>query len=369
MNYKVNFEAFKRLVKDVSQIYSASELGAEAIKAEDSSAALHLRQEDNVLYAEASTKGLEIHGSIPVEASVEAGRVAIKLASLQRLGGKEEFVSLSLDGNSLHIDAGTFSAQIPAVANAKMSTYEEVPLTHAVDAKLLRVALKGAALTDVMDGHPDVKLRWDADGLRCWAHNVFYAAHTICCDKAAALIEFNCCAPLAEAVASTATTLDPNVQFGCDGRSYRFKTAAIDLTCPIKARELEDLDKLVKAIQLDAYPSFTVEAKVLNEALDAVGSVDIQEANAKQMCLDLTCIAPKNIVLLVIKTKLGYTKQQFAVSDIKNIDVEHFAVVNMRALASFVARLKGRDLVVSMLPDRLVLSSGPFTYVVTLVRD
>jgi hypothetical protein len=367
MKCTVDYAAFKQLVKDTAQVFCVSEQGGEAIKGDDATP-MFLRTDDKHMYAEASVKGVEVRGFIPLITSEEPGRVAIKMNALTRLSGSSKTLNLSKAGDSLVLEAGAFKAQVATLASAKMAVYDEVPLTHTVDGRLLRAGIKAVMLADLVDGHPNVRIRFDEAGLRCWANNAFYASHVVAFDAAAFdVLEFTAHAGFLDAAAAAAPKTSPMIQLGCDGKSYRVKTDVLDVTCPLKDFQIEDMDLLAKQLQVEAFPSYTVAAGTLVEALDAVGSVDIQAATSKQACLDMTCFAPKKMVILTVKTELGYTKQTFPVPAMNNIETDHLTLVNARALAVFTNRLKGRDLQIYMLPDRLVLRSGPYLYLVTVV--
>ena len=365
MEVTLQFDLFRKMLKEVTQIYCASELGGEAAQSDDG-AAMFLRACAGTLFCEASCKGLEVTGSMPIAATALDGTVAVKMGALHRLSGQADQITLTRAGKSLALQSGRFNAEVATIAQAKMSRYDEVPLTHTIETKLLRAGIKAAGVQDLPEGHALVRLRWDSAGARVFSHTVYFATHTAITADPAEPIEFTFNGALAEGVCSTAE----QVQFGTDGKSYRFKTTEVDMTHPIKAHELEDMDLLVRALKPDEYPRFDVTAKVLSEALEAVGSIDTQTGqDAKRAYVELTCCAPKEMVVLSTKTSIGFTTQQISVVGVKNIDVECFALVNHRALSAFVGRLKGRELTVAMLPDRVVLHAGPSLYVVTLVQE
>lgn len=357
MEFRAPLLPFKKTLKDVTAAFRKSELAGDA---DDPTVWLTVTPKNRLLCT-TSHRGLEVRASFGLETGTP-GELAVPLGQLDRISVSASDCELKTDGKVVAFRAGRFRAEIPALQGQKRQKFEPIPLTHTLQAKPLAEALSKVEFGPILDGNAAVRIVGDARGLRIWTHNAYHAAHTIVSIEPIDPIDLVCPASMLVSVCSGQET----IQVGMSKQAWRIK-GSVDITHPTKKIDIEAIEEVLTQ-DFATHPAFNVDCTELVEALGSVGSFD-QAAGTKQAGVTLSCLVEKKIVILVNKTTTGVAKMRFDCSNIENIENERTTIVNFRVLTTFASRLKKQQARIFILPDRLVLRSGPTTYMMALVQE
>lgn len=368
MKITMPFPSFRDSVRNVVQLFGMSELGIDAQGA-DGGAVCLLRAAKGKFIVEAAHKGLEVRSCIQVGQTEEEGELAVRMALISDIAVAAQDVTLNGDARraQLKIKAGRLNSDIntsQSVDDIKAQAPEAVPLTHTFPAKELAELLKRVSLDAAAEQQPYVRLIWTDAGLRAFTHNPYIATHAIVTrDPAEQPLDVILPAKLALKALETA---ENDVAFGTDGKAFKIKTPTVNLTHPLRMVEIDDVDAMVTELgDVSDHPRIVIDGKALTEALSAVASIDRKATGTKQFSLHIVIDPTKPRITMKAESESGATTARAKISEVHGLTEEKSFFINLQSLRLLLERLKGDNVTLTVLDDRLVIDGSGATFMLT----
>jgi hypothetical protein len=348
MQIDVPFPAFKQLVTDVQAVFQASDLGSEAVRADQ--AVCRLIAYPDRLEVEAQYRGLEVVGQVAGDG--QAGQAAVPFGQLGRLAVQAATCRLSSGPGGLDVRAGRLRATFPLV-DPPAPARRQGPAPDALfSGPVLKHAIDTVEMAGLQDRQPFVRIRTDQSGARVWTHNPFNAGYCLVDRDDRRPADLVVPAGVVRAMGTAGT-----FGIGQDSSALTFQTDRVTCWHPVRTVAIEDLDQVLGA---PVAGGFVVQADELAGALGALKSAS-------------GAITPATTVTLDVRPDKGRViiqagKNRYAVDLAGDADACSFQC-NAAVLSIVCRRLKGQAVTIVPPGDRITLQAGTTSFVMAPIQD